>query len=55
MRLKTTLAALALAALPAAALAEGCNWQHMKESATSCPEGSVLDAQTGSCVKQTTS
>lgn len=54
MRLKTTLAALALAALPAVAVAE-CSWQHMKESATTCPEGSVLDATTGACVKQTTS
>ncbi|MFD0981364.1 MULTISPECIES: hypothetical protein [Tropicimonas] len=54
MRLKTTLAALALAALPAVAVAE-CSWDHSNKSATTCPEGSVLDSTTGSCVKQTTS
>ena len=55
MRLKITLAALALAAMPSLALAEGCNWQQMKESATSCPDGTALDAKTGSCVKQVSS
>lgn len=54
MRLKTTIAALALAAMPAVAIAE-CGWQHTKESAATCPEGTALNAETGVCEKQTTS
>ncbi|WP_161470937.1 hypothetical protein [Tropicimonas marinistellae] len=55
MRLKVTLIALAVSALPALAAAEGCGWQHMKDSANTCPTGSTLDAKTGTCVKLTTS
>lgn len=54
MRLMTTIAALTLAALPVFAQAE-CGSQHIKDSATSCPTGTTLDATTGSCVKQVSS
>lgn len=55
MRLKLTAAALLLTLLPAVAMAEGCGWNHMKDSASQCPDGHVYDSTAGACVKQTTS
>ncbi len=56
MRLKTTFAALALAALPTMGLATGCNWDRTPAStATVCGEGQTYDAATGTCVTQATS
>ncbi|MEM9247299.1 MAG: hypothetical protein AAGB05_01240 [Pseudomonadota bacterium] len=56
MRLKTTLAALALAALPTVSFAMGCNWDHTPAStATVCGEGQTYDVTTGTCVTQATS
>ncbi len=55
MNLKTPLAALALMLLPAMAIAEGCGFQHMNETASQCPDGHAYDKTSGACVKQTTS
>ena len=57
MRLKTTLAALALAALPTMSFAMGgCNWDRTPAStATVCGEGQTYDVTTGTCVTQATS
>lgn len=52
MTFKTALAALVLALAPAIASAE-CGWQKM--NASSCGEGQVDDAASGTCVSQTTS
>ncbi|PRY26739.1 hypothetical protein CLV78_101840 [Aliiruegeria haliotis] len=52
---KTALAAVCLAALPSLAIAEGCGWRHIDETASQCPDGHAYDAQSGSCVKLTTS
>lgn len=49
MRLKTALAALALAALPAAAIAD-CGWHKTNQSASQCPQGQAFDSATSSCV-----
>ncbi|SFB70725.1 hypothetical protein SAMN04488094_10137 [Tropicimonas isoalkanivorans] len=54
MQLKTMLAALALAALPTFAGAD-CSVRHPSQSATNCPQGTLYDAQTGSCTKQVSS
>jgi hypothetical protein len=57
MKIKTTLITLVLAAAPGIALAGGggCNSEKTKISASSCVEGTVYDAATGTCVPQTTS
>ncbi|MDV7144391.1 hypothetical protein R3X27_17060 [Tropicimonas sp. TH_r6] len=55
MRPTAIAAALMLTLLPAAALAEGCSWEHRNQSVSQCPDGHVQDATTGACVKQTTS
>jgi hypothetical protein len=56
MKIKTTLIALVLAAAPGLALAGGgCNSEKTNISASSCVEGTVYDAATGTCVPQTTS
>jgi len=52
MKTKTTLAVLALVLAPSLALA--CPMKDGKQ-AMSCAEGHMLDAQTGTCVPQTTS
>lgn len=54
-KLTLTLATIALLGLPSIAAAEGCNWQHMNETASQCTEGQVLDPATGTCVANTTS
>ena len=51
--LKTTLAALTLTLLPGLALAQGCS--HAKTTAMSCADGTMPDAETGTCVPVTTS
>lgn len=53
MKMKTILAALALAIAPTLAIAEGCSSRH-SEQAMSCGEGTVWDADTQSCVEQVT-
>ena len=58
MRLKTTFAAIALAALPTMsfAMGAGCNWERTPAStATVCGEGQTFDVTTGTCVTQATS
>ena len=56
MKIKTTLIALTLGLAPTFALAGGgCNHEKMNISASSCVEGTVYDAATGTCVPQTTS
>ncbi len=48
MKIKTTLAVIALTLAPSLALAQGCN--HMKQqSASQCAAGQVWNAQTQSC------
>ena len=53
MKIKTTLAVLALMCAPSLALAMGCSSQH--EQAMSCSEGSVWDAESRSCKPQVNS
>ncbi|MEL6204056.1 MAG: carbohydrate-binding module family 14 protein [Pseudomonadota bacterium] len=57
MRLKATIAAIALAGLPTFAAAAGCNWgeAHTPTTAMSCAAGTVYDAASGTCVPSTTS
>ncbi|MEZ5754376.1 MAG: adenylosuccinate lyase [Paracoccaceae bacterium] len=56
MKIKTTLIALTLGLAPTFALAGGgCNWEKTQQSASSCAEGTVYDATSGTCVPQTTS
>ena len=50
MRTKTLLAAFILVVGPVTAMAEGCNWQHTKETANQCLVGQVIDPTTGDCV-----
>ena len=55
MTLKTLTAALALLLVPSLTLAMGCSSEAQSEEAMSCAEGSVMDAETGTCVPLTTS
>lgn len=56
MKIKTTFIALTLSLAPTFALASGgCNYEKTQQSASSCAEGTVLDAATGTCIPQTTS
>ncbi len=56
MRLKTTLAALVLATVPAMGFAS-CNWgmEPKSTTASTCAEGQVYDPTSGTCVSQATS
>jgi hypothetical protein len=54
MRLKATIAAIALATLPTLGYAS-CSWEHKNTSASTCAEGQTYDAATGTCVTATTS
>ncbi|CUX81305.1 MAG: hypothetical protein HLUCCA05_13090 [Roseibaca calidilacus] len=54
MKLKMTLAAFILGALPGMALAGGCGW-HKDVTANACAEGQVYDSDSGSCITPTTS
>lgn len=56
MKIKTTLAVIALMLSPTFALAEG-GCDHMKSniSASACTEGTVYDAKTGTCLPVTSS
>lgn len=49
MKIKTTLAALALIVTPALAAAAGCMGDH-KEASMSCADGSTWDPNTRTCV-----
>jgi hypothetical protein len=51
--LKTTLAALILTLAPGLAFAAGCSMA--KSTAMSCANGTMPDAETGTCVPVTTS
>lgn len=56
MKIRLTLAALALAAAPTLALAGGPGCSHLdpvKASAATCADGAVWDAAKGACVKIT--
>ncbi len=55
MKIKTAIATLALALAPSIALAMGCSSDHRMQEAMSCAEGSVWDAEAGTCVEQVTS
>lgn len=56
MKIKTTLIALTLSLAPGFALAGGgCDREKMNISASSCAEGTVYDAASGTCIPQTTS
>jgi hypothetical protein len=56
MKLKTTLAALVLAALPATGFAAGCSWgMDPSSAATTCDDGKTYDPASGTCVTQATS
>lgn len=52
MKIKTTIAALALALIPAMGSAMGCS--DRSHQAQSCAEGTVWDNDSRSCVKQVT-
>ena len=53
--MKTTFAALVLAAMPTLSFAMCGGMEHKTTTAASCAEGMVFDAATGLCVPQTTS
>ena len=55
MRLKTTIAALALITVPVLASAEGCGWEHKNQSVSQCPQGQTYDGTTGTCTTVSTS
>lgn len=55
MRLKMTLAVLALSLAPSVAFAMGCSGGHSDTASMSCAAGTAYDAATGSCVAQATS
>ncbi len=54
MKMKCVIAAVLMTFGSAAIAGSGCGYGHDKQVMT-CAEGSVWDAQTQSCVKQTTS
>ena len=54
MKLKVTIAALALAALPSLSFAM-CSWEKHETTASQCGEGQTFDAATGTCVTAATS
>ena len=55
MKLKVTLAALALAALPSLSFAM-CSWDKQQaDTAAQCGEGQVYDSASGTCVTSATS
>ena len=53
MKIKTTLAVIALFLAPTLAVAEGCMHDRMDEAKLSCAPGTVLDEKTGTCVMTT--
>ncbi len=57
MKIKTTLAVIALALTPGWALAKtGCSgMERIDTTAASCAEGFVWDSGTGTCIEQSTS
>ena len=56
MPIKTTIAALILAAAPTFSFAMGCNWgSHTDTTASTCIDGQVFDETTGTCVPVSTS
>jgi hypothetical protein len=56
MKIKTTLAVIALALTPTWVLAQGCSEKmETTTSAASCAEGFVWDAAVSACVEQGTS
>lgn len=55
MKLRLTLAAVALTLAPGMSFAMGCSgYTKPEQTVMSCAEGMVLDAQTGTCVAQIT-
>ena len=50
MKIATTLAALAIALLPASAFAQ-CAGKHTEQTAASCTPGTTWDAVKGTCVE----
>ena len=54
MRLKTTIAALVLALVPATGFAM-CDWGKSSTTANTCEEGTVYDPASGTCVTQSMS
>lgn len=51
MKIKTTLAAIALTLAPGLALAGGCNYDGAKlQSVSQCPVGQSFDAVTQTCI-----
>jgi hypothetical protein len=56
MKIRTTLAAIALSLAPGLALAQGCHSDQIKqETASSCMAGATWDEAKGSCVTNPTS
>ncbi len=53
MKIKTTLAALALLVAPTFALAEGCPYKAQQEANLTCASGTTYDTATKSCVTAT--
>jgi hypothetical protein len=53
MTIKTLAAAVALTLIPAMGFAYECNDGKQQQASMSCAEGSVYDAQTGTCVPTT--
>ncbi|MBM7069583.1 chitin-binding domain-containing protein [Actibacterium sp. 188UL27-1] len=55
MKIKTTLAALLLAAVPTMSLAYNCNYGKAETATITCSAGMVFDANSGKCVDQVNS
>ena len=53
-KFKTVLFAATLAVLPGLSMAMGCNSLKHDTTAMSCAEGTMMDAETGTCVPITT-
>ncbi len=49
MTIKTLAAAVALTIIPAMGFAYECNYGKQKQASMSCAEGSVYDAESGTC------
>lgn len=55
MKIKSTLAVIALTLAPSLALAQGCENHKVQQSASQCEVGQVWDSATSTCVAATSS
>ncbi|MFT4784339.1 MAG: hypothetical protein ACI9IV_002084 [Paracoccaceae bacterium] len=55
MKIKMTLAAIILGAMPSLAMAACSGYGHSEQANISCAEGTVFDASLGQCIDQASS